>query len=229
MVIDTDHEKAPRAARVFLPQLIDGLTAAGVEVVRVMVYTKEPPAAGDEGVWQLTAREANPLLYVHAIESGDFEALEVANAARRLNELAADVYLIWTAEEKGWQVLPLLDARTATVAVAHADAEEFYAPVRHYRSFLTRVVGVTPETCVGLVLSCVIDKERVEWIAYDEAETADGENPSKTIETFRACFDQAAADARAAPRTPDANFPPLKTDAAPSRSWLGKLMAKFIK
>ncbi len=149
--------------------------------------------------------------------------------ARRLNELGADVYLIWTAEEKGWQVLPLLDPQTATLAVAHADSERFYAPIRHYRSFLTRVVGTTPETCVGLVLSCVLDKERVEWIASDEAETAGEENLQKTIETYRTCFEKASADALAAPREPVADFPPLKTGSPESRSWFGKLLARFSK
>jgi len=230
VVIDTDYEKAPHAARAFLPKLLDALTAQeGDEVIYVMKELNAPPEEKAEGEWRLEARPANPRLHKYPIEAEDLRGLTVADAARRLNEFGADVYLIWTSEEKGWSALPLIDPKTATIAVAHADSEEFYAPVRHYRSFLTRVVGTTPETCVGLVLSCVIDKERVEWIAYDEAETAAGENLHKTIENHRHCFEKALADALAAPRSPRADFTPLKTAAAPSPSWFDKLKAKFVR
>lgn len=229
VVIDTEYGNAPHDARAFLPKLLDGLTALGDEIIWVRQYTKPSPEEKPEGEWELTSRPANPLLHNYPIEADDLRATPVADAARRLNEFGADVYLIWTAEEKGWEALPLLDPKTATIAIAHADAEQFYAPTRHYRSFLTRVVGTTPETCVGLVLSCVIDKERVEWIAYDETEIAAGENLQKTIETHRACFEKAIADAVAAPRETIADFPPLKTGAPESQSWLGKLLARFSK
>ena len=222
VVIDTDSDNAPPAARVFLPKLLKDLAWKGDDIILI---SKAPPA--EESVWQLTARPGR--LHERRFEAEALRNIDVADAASRLNELDADVYFVWTAEEKGWAVVPLIDPKTATLAVGHADSEQFYAPIRHYRSFLTRVVGVTPETCVGLVLSCVIDKERVEWISYDEAETAAPENLQKAIETYRTCFEKASADALAAPRERSADFPPMNTSRPPSESWFGKLMAKFIK
>ena len=145
----------------------------------------------------------------------------------RLNALKPDVYLIWASEDVGWAVLPFLNPAIAALAVGHADSETYYVPVRHYRSFLTRVVGTTPEVCVGLVLSCVIDKERVEWISYDE--TGDDESVQKAVETYLGCFEKAIADAHAAPRQAIVDFPPLNTRPTESTSWLGKVKAKILK
>jgi hypothetical protein len=229
VVIDTEPANAPQAAHAFLPKLIDGLNARGDEVIRVIKYQKAPPE--EAGTWELKSRPASErklLLHNVAFEEEELRGMSATDAARQLNEVGADIYLIWTAEEKAWEVLPLIDPKTATLAIAQTDAETFYAPIRHYRSFLTRLVGTTPETCVGLVLSCVVDKERVEWISYDEAD--DGENLQKSIETHRACFEKAVADALAAPREPIADFPPLKTGSAPSsQSWFDKLKAKIFK
>ena len=151
-------------------------------------------------------------------------------SAAQINELNPDIYLIWTAEETGWSGLPRLEPSIATLAVGHADSEQFYAPIRHYRSFLTRVVGTTPEVCVGLVLSCVIDKERVEWISADELEGASAsENIRKAIETYVACFEKAIEDARRAPREPAAEFPPMQTGRPEQDSWFSRFKAKILK
>jgi len=165
---------------------------------------------------------------IQTISEDSVEANGARALANRVNELKPDVYLIWTAGEADWAALPLVNPQTATLAVVHADAEIFYAPVRHYRSFLTRVVGATPETCVGLVINCVIDKERVEWISHDDAED-DAENMRKIIETYVNCFEKAVADALAAPRESTADFPPLKPSRPAShRSWLERLKAKIM-
>lgn len=156
-------------------------------------------------------------------------------SAPGLNERNPDICLIWTADDAGWAVLPRLNPTIAALAVGHADAEIFYVPTRHYRQFLTRVIGTTPEVCVGFVLSCVIDKERVEWISYGElegsgAETAE-EEMQKVVETYQRCFEKAIADARAVPRETIADFPPLRSRSRPaeSASWFSKLKAKIIK
>jgi hypothetical protein len=226
-IIDTGLNAAPPApARAFLPKLLTGLTGHGDEV---HLIEKEPPA--ENVVWRLEVKNER----LHRSELSAAVSAEDAAPVliKRLNELQPDIYLIWTSEDVGWAVLPFLHPGIATLAVGHADTETYYAPTRHYRSFLTRVIGVTPEVCVGFVLSCVIDKERVEWISYDElagstAETADAE-VQKVIETYWLCFEKAIADARAAPRETPADFPPLKTSRPENESWFSKLKAKIIK
>jgi hypothetical protein len=227
-VNDTNSDNAPSngAAEVFLPKLLKGLTGKGIEVhlIRKSAPTEEVLAR---------IEQAAPLLHISRLKLDGAVENTAPDAANWLAELNPDVYLIWNADDLGWAVLPRLNPSIATLAVGHADAETYYAPARHYRSFLTRVVGTTPEVCVGFVLSCVIDKERVEWISYGElegsaAESAD-EDLEKVIETYRACFEKAIADAAAAPREARADFPPLSTEPPESTSWFGKLKAKIIK
>ncbi|HEY8558976.1 MAG TPA: hypothetical protein VIL74_01135 [Pyrinomonadaceae bacterium] len=208
-VINTGSNDAlPPEARLFLPKLLAGLAELGNEI---HLFERGAPAAGND-----------PPFSLHRLTTGD------AAAAQQINGLNADVCLIWDAEETGWNLLPRLAPATATLAVGHADSEIYYAPVRHYRPFLTRVIGTTPETCVGFVISCVLDKERVEWISYDEGETDEVKNKSELIATYLACFEKAAADAHAAPRESLPDFPPLRTTRPSSQSWLGKLKARIL-
>jgi hypothetical protein len=95
-------------------------------------------------------------------------------AARWFNELGADVHLISTSWDLGWTVLPLLDPRIATLTIGHNDQETFYSPVRHYKKFLTRAIGVSDEICRKYVEECGMPAERVEWIPYGVA-TSDEE------------------------------------------------------
>jgi hypothetical protein len=71
-------------------------------------------------------------------------------------------------------VLPLLDPRIATLTIGHNDQETFYSPVRHYKKFLTRAIGVSDEICRKYVDECGMPAERVEWIPYGVA-TSDEE------------------------------------------------------
>ena len=52
---------------------------------------------------------------------------------------------------------PLLDSK-----FPYGQCNDLGAPLPH------PFVGATPETCVGFVINCVIDKERVEWISYED-------------------------------------------------------------
>ena len=187
------------------------------------------------------ARDILPELTAGFTGNGDevhliTEAAPVEDAApvlaKRLNELSPDIYLIWASEDVGWLVLPLLNPSIATLAVGHADSEIYYAPARHYRSFLTRVIGMTPETCVGFVINCVIDKERVEWISYGELEGSSADAPEAelqtVVETYETCFEKAIADALAAPREISANFPPLLLNRWAAPSWFDRLKAKIM-
>jgi hypothetical protein len=226
-VIDTGLTDAfPAEARAFLPKLIEGLINQGDEVHHI---TKEVPP--EEVVRRLEVK--NESLHRSEIRTDAPVEEAAAELVIGLNAIKPDIYLIWASEDVGWAVLPFLNPTIATLAVGHADSETYYVPVRHYRSFLTRVVGTTPEVCVGLVLSCVIDKERVEWISYGElegsaVESAD-ENIQKVIETYKSCFEKAVTDALAARREAAAEFPPLKTNRSESESWFSRLKAKFMK
>lgn len=215
----------PGEARAFLPNLLEGLTGKGIEV-HLMIKN----APGENVFGQI--EESNPLLHINLLRSDGLVEKNAPAAANWLNELNPDVYLIWNSDDLGWAVLPLLEPNIATLAVGHADSETFYRPARHYRPFLTRVIGTTPEVCVGFVINCVIDKERVEWISYGElagssAETADAEI-QKVIETYESCFEKAIEDARAAPREKLTDFPPLKPNRSVSQSWFEKLKAKIM-
>jgi len=76
------------------------------------------------------------------------------------------VYAVSVAADLGWAVLPMLDPTIATITIGHNDEETFYAPVRHYRQFLTRAIGVSEEICDAYVKDCGIRRERVDWIPY---------------------------------------------------------------
>lgn len=212
-------------ARAFLPKLIKGLTENGVEIY---LFTKD--AAADDAFDEIA--QSNPLLHRSLWRVDGAIDAAARDSAQWLNEFEADVYLIWNGDDAAWAVLPLLNPLTATVAVGHADSEAFYAPTRHYRSFLTRVVGTTPEVCVGFVINCVLDKERVEWISYGELEGSNADSPEeelqRTVETYETCFEKALADALAAPREISADFPPMKPVHQSSPSWFERLKAKII-
>jgi hypothetical protein len=217
-VIDTGFDDAPAGeARAFLSKLLSGLTVRDNEVH--LFRTDAPTGLSPTG-------QKAEFFCEHSIR----EALAGEEAApvlaKKLNEMNPDAYFIWASEDLGWTVLPLLDPEIATLAIGHADSETFYVPARHYRSFLTRVIGTTPETCVGFVLSCVIEKEKVEWIDYNEQKN--GKDFGEIVENFENCFEKAIADAHAAPREAVPDFPPLKPSRPKSISWFGKLKAKIM-
>ncbi len=226
-IISTGNDNLLSAeARAFLPKLLKGLTGGSNEI---RLFTKDAPA-GDA----LDELAAQPNSLLHRSLWQVDGALEHAahHSARWLNEFETDVYVIWSGDDAAWAVLPLLNPATATIAVGHEDSEVFFAPARHYRSFLTRVVGTTPEVCVGFVINCVIDKERVEWISYGELEGSDAASPEeelqRTVETYETCFEKAIADAIAAPREISADFPPLSTERRAVPSWFDRLKAKIM-
>jgi hypothetical protein len=213
-------------ARHFLPKLLTGLLEKDNEIHLIA------DALPEEETFRARS-EADENLHINLWNAGALaRETGVPLLVRQLGEFKPDVYLIWDSEETGWAVLPLLPPEIATLAVGHADSEIYYAPVRHYRSFLTRLIGVTPEVSVGFVLNCVVDKERVEWISYGElegstAETAE-EELQKVIETYLRCFEKAIADAHAAPRAAATDFPPLNASRSESPSWFSKLKAKIM-
>lgn len=83
-----------------------------------------------------------------------------------INQLSAEVFVISVSPDLGWTVLPHLDPAIATLTIGHNDEETFYEPVRHYKDFLTRAVGVSAEICRHYRDDCGVADERVDWIPY---------------------------------------------------------------
>ena len=158
----------------FLPKLLKGLSAKGNEV---HLITKDAP---NERVCR-EIEGSKTILHSNLWQADGFVEETAPVLAKWLNELAPDIYLISNSADIGWVVLPFLKSNIATLTIGHTDSETFYLPARHYRPFLTRAIGVSAEVCVSYVLSCVIDKERVEWIPYG-VQTSDAEPASNDSE-----------------------------------------------
>lgn len=166
-------------AQTFLPKLLKGLIAKGSEVHLITKGAPNEKVSGE-------IEESKAILHTDLWNAEGFVEETAPVLARWLNELNPDVYLISVSADIGWVVLPFLNPQIATLTIGHTDSETFYLPARHYRSFLTRSVGVSPEVCISYVLSCVIEKEKVEWIPYgvrtnDEAPQASGADVLKLI------------------------------------------------
>lgn len=128
-------------------------------------------------VYLLSGGEPNPRV-ASAITSGGANVNNdiwngsalVEDAAPRvsewINRLNPDVYVVSVSPDIGWAVLPMLDPGIATLTIGHNDEETFYAPVRHYRQFLTRAIGVSDEICRKYVSECGMAEEAVSWIPY---------------------------------------------------------------
>ena len=226
-VIDTTIDDAPLGeAHLFLPGFLKGLIAKGNEVHLV---TKRAP--NEKVLGQIQSSEA--ILHTNLWNAEDFVEETAPVLANWLNELKPDVYLISVSGDIGWVVLPLLNPQIATLTIGHEDSEYFYLPARHYRSFLTRVIGTSPEVCVGYVLSSVIEKEKIEWISDDE-EADDGEPVdsearfAKMIDHYENCFQKAIDDAANSPRQTFADYPLMETVRSRLPIWLRRLKAKMM-
>jgi glycosyltransferase involved in cell wall biosynthesis len=159
-VIDTTIDgELIGGAQTFLPKLLKGLSDKGHEV---HLIARDAPNAKVRP----QIEETGAVLHTNLWNKDGFVEETAPVLARWLNALNPDIYLISVSPDIGWVVLPLLNPNIATLTIGHTDSETFYLPARHYRQFLTRAVGVSPEVCVSYVLSCVIEKERVEWIPY---------------------------------------------------------------
>jgi glycosyltransferase involved in cell wall biosynthesis len=180
-IIDTTNSGEPiGGAHIFLAKLLKGLIAKGHEV---HLITNGSP---NEKVF-LQIEESKAILHPNLLDTDGFVEETAPVLAKWLNELNPDIYLISVSNDIGWVVLPLLDPHIATLSIGHTDSETFYVPARHYRSFLTRVIGVSPEVCVSYVLSCVIDKEKVEWIP-DGVQTGDDEPTDDGADVLKLIF-----------------------------------------
>lgn len=207
-------------AQEFLPKLFEGLCAKGHELHLITKHAPNENVAGK-------LADTGAILHDNLWNVEDFVEETAPFLAKWLNDFAPDVYLIWTSADIGWVVLPLLSPKIATVAAGQTDSEFFYQPARHYRAFLTRVVGVSPEVCIGFVLSSVIDKEKVEWIPFEDEEIAPDELLRKTIKSYENCFEKAIEEAANTPREQFADYPLMAACRSRLPLWLRKLRAKM--
>lgn len=154
-------------AQTFLFKLADGLALSGHEVHVVS------NGSGNNKI-RRQIQDSQAAVHADLWESSGLVEETASVLAHRLNDLRPDVFVVSVSPDIGWVVLPQLDPQIATVAIGHTDSETFYAPARHYREFLTRVVGVSAEVCESYDSKCGIDKTRIEWIPYgvEASETA---------------------------------------------------------
>ena len=221
-VIDTTIDgDSSDELQAFLPKVFEGWHSKGHEV---HLITKLAP---NENVVKEFA-DAGAILHSNIWNAQGFVEETAPVLANWLNDFAPDIYLIWTSADIGWVVLPLLGSKIAALCVGQTDSEFFYLPARHYRAFLSRVVGVSPEVCIGFVLSSVIDKEKVEWIPFADEEIAPDEHLRRTIELYEKCFEKAIEEAAAAPREKFADYPLMATVRSHFPLWLRKLKAKML-
>jgi glycosyltransferase involved in cell wall biosynthesis len=165
-------------AQTFLIKLLTGLGSA--HEVRLL-------SGGTPGERVRNAIEASKATtHSNLWSRADLVDYVTPNVAAWVNDLRPDVFVVSVSADIGWTVLPLLDPRIATVTIGHNDQETFYAPVKHYHSFLTRAIGVSDEICRKYVDECGMPAERVEWIPYgvgtrdDQPVTSEG-GPVKLV------------------------------------------------
>jgi len=160
IIVDTTihDESLIGGGHLYLPPLMNGLVQKGHEVHFVV---KASPARQIVN----SIRESGATVHIKPwkkilVEEAAMEFASWVNAMR------PDIFFISTCPSVSWIALPLLHPSIATVAVAHTDSETYYIPIRHYHSFLTRVIGVSPEICDNFKLYCNVKAEQLEWIPY---------------------------------------------------------------
>lgn len=146
-------------AQTFLPGLLTGLVGGGHQVS--LITNGEPNskvrrAIKGSGIRLLPDLWERSALVDDSIQkTASFVTLE-----------RPDVLLISVSRDIGWVILPQLDPGIATLTIGHNDAEAFYGPVRYYKHFLTRAIGVSEQICDTYVNDCGMPRERVDWIPY---------------------------------------------------------------
>lgn len=180
-VIDTTIDgELIGGAQTFLPKILNGFVRNGHET---HLIAKGIP---NEKVFR-QIEESNAILHTNLWNKDGFVEENAPVLADWLNELKPDIYLISVSPDIGWTVLPFLDPSIATLTIGHTDSETFYLPARHYHSFLTRAIGVSPEVCASYNLSCGIDLENIEWIPYG-VETSKSEPVGSGDDTLKLIY-----------------------------------------
>lgn len=146
-------------AQTFLPLLIKGLTVNGHEVHLIASATPDKRVA--------TAIETcGAILHTKLWKKNLLVEDAAIVLSNWINAIQPDVYVVSVSPDIGWVVLPYLDPAIATLTIGHTDSETFYAPVRHYKSFLTKAIAVSDQVSEQYISSCGLLPEQVQWIPY---------------------------------------------------------------
>ena len=146
-------------AHTSLFQLMRGLTRDGHDI---HLLSKGDPVAVTSAGIDISGTVIHSDVWTGSVLVDD----ATPEVTRWVNNLNPDVFVVSVSPDIGWTVVPHLDPRIATLTIGHNDQETFYAPVRHYRDFLTRAIGVSDEICRRYVDECGMPEDRVEWIPY---------------------------------------------------------------
>jgi len=153
-------------AHTFLVKLMSGLSSAGHDVH--FLSKGDPVAKSAAGI-----EESGAMIHRDVWTGSSFLDDATPEVARWVNELHPNVFVVSVSPDIGWTVMPHLDASISTLTIGHNDQETFYSPVRHYKKFLTRAIGVSDEICRKYVDECGMPAEGVEWIPYGVATSDD--------------------------------------------------------
>lgn len=160
LFIDTTTDSSEiGGGHLILPELMKGLTSRGHEVHLVM------------------GAQANSKLRDLIIDSN--AVVHIAPWKKKLpvskltlvfndwiNSLNPDVYVISSSAAIGWLVLPILNPKIPAFTIGHNNEDTFFMPVRHYRAFISRAIGVSEEICNVYIQSCGLKEDKVKWIPY---------------------------------------------------------------
>ena len=146
-------------AQTFLPDFLKGLVNNNHEVHLLAVGQLDSKVAS-----QILASGA----YVHSnlVKKNQLPSDSALILAKWVNNLDPDIYLISVSPDIGWLALPYLSPSIATLAIGHSNADAFYLPAEHYRSFISGVVGVSDEICTKYHSIGGIKKNLIHWIPY---------------------------------------------------------------
>jgi glycosyltransferase involved in cell wall biosynthesis len=179
VVVDSTITTPPTGgAHTFVVELTCALVRRGEQVSLVT----QP---GPERSLVSAMREAGVEVREDIWRAVDLPEERAGRLASWVNGRGADVYLVSVSPDAGWLALPLLDARTATVAVVHSDGPAFYEPLRHYQSFIDCAVGVSRETLRKIVSYCGVEAGRARQIPYGVASITREESEARADATAR--------------------------------------------
>lgn len=169
----TNHLGPIGGGHLYLPELLKKLEGRGIETHLVTAGTPHH-------LLTQPLKESGVRIHIKPWQVEGILEDKIEPCAQWINELRPDVLLISNSADVVWAALPHLDPAIGTSMTAHSDLETYYAPVRHYRSMLTGVIGVSEEICGSFVQSCGFDPQRVRWIPYgvDSLEESPSTDPS---------------------------------------------------
>src|ERR1041384_1780043 len=160
VIVDTTFTTPPTGgAHTFLVDLSTALVSRGA---RVSIVSQPGPdqtigraliEGGAEAVMKLWQRRHLP----------EEKASRLANW---VNRERPDAYVVSASPDVGWLALPLLDSAIATFTIAHNDVGAFYEPLKHYRSFVDCVIGVSERIHQKIIRECGVADERARHIPY---------------------------------------------------------------